>query len=141
MTNFTKNLMIAAAALVLSASVVSAQTVLTADIPFAFQISGKVLPAGTYRVANTSNSGLPIFLLRNSEGQSAVVMPVAANDPAKAWKSDRNPRLAFSCGSERCILLDLWTGGDAPAYRMSNSKTVDLNSHIAVVVMRPDKAD
>jgi hypothetical protein len=142
MTNFTKNLMAAAAALVVSAGMVSAQTVIMkADVPFAFQVNGKVMPAGTYYVANHSKTSVPVFSLQNYQGQSAMTAPPVPQDAAKAWRADQQPRLAFECGDSGCALSQVWTGGAAPAYKLSRPKTMGLNTHIAVVVMRPDKGD
>ena len=141
MTNFTKNLMAAAAALVVSAGLASAQTMLKADVPFAFQVNGKVMSAGTYRVANVSTNGVPVFALRSDDGQSIVTLPGSSHDADKAWRADRQPRLAFECAADNCALSQVWAGGDAPAYNIGHRKTVDINRHIAVVVMRPEKGD
>ena len=46
MTNLTKNIMIAAAALMVVAGVAGAQTI-QAEVPFGFRAAGTVLPAGS----------------------------------------------------------------------------------------------
>jgi hypothetical protein len=137
MTNFTKNLMTAAAAVVVSAGLASAQG-LKADVPFAFSVGGKVLPAGTYQISSVRASA-PIFGLDGENGR-AVAMAQAAHDPAAAWSADGKARLVFACG-DSCVLREIWTGGISPAYRFSQPKGTDINSHIAVVVMRTDKGD
>jgi hypothetical protein len=60
MKNLTKNMMIAAAALVVAAGAAQAQTI-KAEVPFSFRVAGTVLPAGEYRVVTQSRGGLPIF--------------------------------------------------------------------------------
>src|SRR2546422_502319 len=75
MTNFTKNLTLAAAALVVAAGAASAQTIaLKVDIPFAFQVAGKAMPAGAYRVTNVSSNSTAVFALQ-TPGSSVVVLP------------------------------------------------------------------
>jgi hypothetical protein len=139
MKKSTKSLILAAAALVVATGTISAQT-LNADIPFAFRVSGKVLPAGTYRIENTSRTGSPILVLRNADGNGAMALPTGSHDAAKDWRADGRPRLEFAC-AETCDLSQLWVGGNHDAYDLKRPKSTDLGTRIAVVVMRTDKAD
>ena len=50
MKNLTKNMTIAAAALMVAAGVAGAQTI-QAEVPFGFRAAGTVMPAGSYRVS------------------------------------------------------------------------------------------
>ncbi|HYW42435.1 MAG TPA: hypothetical protein VE959_06235 [Bryobacteraceae bacterium] len=140
MTNFTKNLIVGAAALVVAAGAASAES-LKADIPFAFQVGGKTMPAGTYLVSNIAVSSTGVLRFTDKGGGSAVVMPRNKHDARKEWKLDGSPRLAFECGASGCALIEAWDGTGNPAYGMSRPKTVDMETHIAVVLMRPDKGD
>jgi len=141
MTNFTKNLIVGAAALVVAAGTASAQ-MMKADVPFAFQVGGKAMAAGTYSVRNVAvNNSNGVLQFRDGNGNSAIAMPKNRHNASKEWKSDGSPRLAFECGASGCALIEVWDGAGVSAYGMSRPKTVDMETHIAVVVMRPDKGD
>jgi hypothetical protein len=133
MTNFTKNLMVAAAALVVAAGVASAQT-LKADIPFAFQVGNKALAAGTYTV-DQPTAGSEVYRVRN-EKDGAIVLARTRQDPSKDWKAEGTPKMAFRCGAARCALVGLWDGTGRPAYTFAAPKGVDMGTRIAVVTMR-----
>jgi hypothetical protein len=139
MTSFSKKLMAAAAVLVASAGIVSAQTVLNADVPFAFVVNGKAMPAGTYRLAAVRGNA-PVFLIDGRDGNRMMALAQKAHEPSRAWQADQQARLVFECGNT-CVLRQIWTGDGRPAYDMAAPKAVDINSRIAVVVMRTDKGD
>ena len=140
MTNFTKNFMIAAAALAVAAGGASAQS-LKADIPFAFQVRGKVMAAGTYRVDQIGSAEIYRFR-NNNDGQAVLVLPAAKHDPRKEWKADGDAKLAFECGPAGCALTELWDGTGRPSYTFHRPKNVDMGTRVAIVTMRPDnKAD
>src|SRR5437868_14368894 len=99
MKNLTKNMMIAAAALVVAAGAAQAQQ-LKAEIPFSFRAAGNVMPAGEYRVVPGHASGAPIFQLINADAHSsAFAMPYAGN-PAPT----DNAKLTFQCVGANCWL-------------------------------------
>ena len=133
MTNFTKNLLVAAAALAVAAGAASAQP-LQADIPFAFEVNGNVLSAGTYRVDHISNLGHVYRFMGGQE--SAIVLAASEHDAQKAWKAAGNGKLAFECGPNRCVLVELWDGTGRPATSFYRPKTVDMGTRIAIVNMR-----
>jgi len=138
MTNFTKNLLIAAAALTLTASVVSAQT-LKAEIPFTFAVSGKVLTAGAYQI--NAASATKIVSVRGIETRdSALTVKGPSADPRPEWKADHQARLVFECDSSLCTLIKMYNGDDA-VYNLSHPKSSAMGTRIAVIVMRPDKGD
>ena len=138
MTNYLKDLIIAAAALAVSAGAASAQA-LNADIPFAFEAAGKTLPAGRYKVDRIATD---VYTLTNRSAGYSVFAPAASrHDPQKAWKLAGQPKLSFACSGERCALIELWNGGPV-AYGFRRPKSLDMGVRIAEVTMRPDgKAD
>jgi hypothetical protein len=140
MTNFTKNFLVAAAALAVAAGGASAQS-LKADIPFAFQVHGKVMPAGTYRVDQITAAD--VYRFRNDHsGQAVLVLPATKHDARKEWKAEGSAKLAFECGPASCALTELWDGTARPSYTFHRPKNVDMGTRIAIVNMRPDnKAD
>jgi len=104
MTNFTNRLLMAAAALVASAGLSSAQT-LTAKVPFDFQVGGQELPAGT-QVFGKLASGSPVYKISNPGARkNAAFIGQAPSTP----KADSQERLVFECGPESCVLTELWT--------------------------------
>ncbi len=139
MTNLTNKIMMAVAALAL-AGVASAQS-LRADIPFAFQVGDKLMAPGPYLVYVNNSSGTELFRLYNvEEKQGALTLADFKQDPAKEWKADGKPRLAFECAS-RCALSEIWTGsGSQISYRMHTPKTHE-EVRVAVVIAQPAKAD
>ncbi|HYW42436.1 MAG TPA: hypothetical protein VE959_06240 [Bryobacteraceae bacterium] len=141
MTNFTKNLMVAAAALVVTAGAVSAQT-LKADIPFAFQVSGKVMPAGTYQVDYSRIQSDRTVLFRGVDNRySALAIKTSTADAGRQWREDGRARLAFECGTSVCSLTGMWDGTSVFAYGLSHPRTVEMGTRIAVVIMRPDNGE
>ncbi len=140
MTNITKSLMVAAAALTL-AGVASAQT-LKAEIPFAFTVTGKLMQPGTYEVSRLNTGARTIRLLNMAVRESALAVPNVAHDPAKEWKADGKARLAFECGSTQCALSQMWNGdSSSPAQSFRTPRSHRESMHVAVIIARPIKAD
>jgi len=139
MTNFTTRMMIAAATVVVAAGVASAQT-MKAEIPFTFRAGDKMMPAGTYHVANVNHqTSTPMFHIANSASRAAVVLvPRSAADPKSAWTKDGAPMLAFECSGSDCALTAVWTGAHTPAYNISHPKLGNEGPmRVATISMRP----
>ena len=73
------------------------------EIPFNFAVSGKVLPAGEYRMVSAPHQ----IKIEDSIG-TAVAM-VLAND-AVARSAENNDRIVFHCYRDRCFLAEVWSG-------------------------------
>jgi hypothetical protein len=134
MTYLLKNLVVAAAAMAL-AGIASAQTV-KADVPFAFNVGTKLMQPGTYLVSVLNSSGHDIYKLTNTEQRESVMAGVfVAHDPAKEWRADGRPRLAFECGESECTLAEFWNGvSGAPSYRFHLPKPRGESFHLAIIV-------
>ena len=141
MTNFTRSIMFAAAALTL-AGAASAQS-LKADIPFAFNVGNKLMQPGIYDVHVLGTGGVRTYRLLNTAArEAAVAMPSYAHNANKEWKADGKPRLAFECGASRCSLSELWSGDTTgPAYKFPTSKSRNESMRVAVIVAEPTKAE
>ena len=113
MTTAMKQLTIMAAVLVLATGTASAQT-LNAQIPFAFTAGGKVLPPGGYEV-QVKNSNSLVILSNFEAREGAMLLPSDRSDAASEWRAKGDPVLIFQCGTGRCALIRLWTGGGNPA--------------------------
>lgn len=124
MTNFTTNLMIAAAALVAAAGAANAQTTMEAKIPFDFNAAGAFHAAGTYRVQTTTTaSGGPLIVIRDVQtAESSITYSYPDGNAKEAWKVTGNPVLSFRCAGERCVLSSVWLGNGAPDYRVPAPK-------------------
>lgn len=97
-----------------------------ADIPFAFETSGKVLPAGEYLLEQTNVNG--IFQLYDADGHSLFVT-------AHANKEDEpgNPKLAFLCYRNDRILSEVWTN-DGKGYLIGSSEKA-MKRHLEMATL------
>lgn len=112
---FTHIILTAGLSAMLGSLVLSAQEKKeTATIPFAFEASGRILPAGDYTVSEHSARG--VFVLRNTEGDALFV-----NAPMNDKGAADNPRLTFNCYGNDRILSEIWTD-DGSGYSVTSSK-------------------
>jgi hypothetical protein len=140
MTNFTKSIMVAAAALTL-AGAASAQG-LKANIPFAFRVGDKLMQPGAYQITTVGTTIQSYRLFNISARDAALTLPNVSHDPAREWKADGKPRLAFECGTSECSLSELWDGVSAnPAHRFPTSRSRKESMRVAVVVAEPIRAE
>jgi hypothetical protein len=76
------------------------------NVPFAFTVGDKAMPAGEYRVADLSRAQ-SVQMIAQSNGRASIMVmtnPIvrAANAPA--------PRLTFHRYGNRYFLVQIWTG-------------------------------
>jgi hypothetical protein len=93
----------------LGSSILSAQgQKAVANIPFAYHVGEKTLPAGTYTIAK-STSSQSVFALRETDTGHEIFMPVVRHDSGdkNAWN------LTFSCYSGECSLSQIRMAGDS----------------------------
>ena len=130
MTRLTTKLMIAAAALV-AAGAASAQT-MKADIPFAFQASGKVMAAGTYYVDFLRGTGGTVTI-RSLHHGAVLAKPITHKDGTV-----EAPKLVFACGRGTCSLSQAWPGYSGSGLVFDTPK-VDPREQasLTVISMRP----
>src|ERR1700738_260378 len=83
-------------------SVLTAQDRELATVPFAFQVSDKTMPSGTYAATEMNSTGL-IQLTNQSTRESIMVS-------AFIPKSDKDgqSKLTFNCYSGHCFLSEVW---------------------------------
>jgi hypothetical protein len=114
-----KKLTMTVAALAIATGVAGAQT-FRADVPFAFQVGGKVMPAGEYRLQ--INKGYHTVTVANYDAkQTAMVMSNGATYLTHA-EANTAPTLTFACGTGRCALARLSTGSAEPALTFPTPK-------------------
>lgn len=100
---FTRLILTAGLSALFGSLVLSAQNQKeVANIPFAFQASGQVLPAGEYYVSETSARG--VFTVADADGHSLFVASRLDSEEAAG-----NPRLVFRCYGNERVLGQIWT--------------------------------
>ncbi len=94
-----------------------------ADIPFAFLVSHKTMPAGHYKVSQ-SNMGSSVFLLTDDQRHSTMVQlgSLVKGAPDK-------PSITFSCYGKECVLAKVTPPGTPNAYALSQSGIEKSLSH------------
>ncbi len=140
MTNFTKSIMVAAAALVV-AGAASAQS-MRADIPFAFHVGNKLMQPGVYEISAFTKN-VPTYRFMNINLRESAVTPTnLAHDPAKDWKADSKPRIVFACGASGCSISDLWDGQPGSfAHEFPGAKSRHEATRMAVIVAEPIRGE
>src|SRR5215472_10746631 len=99
--------MLAAAGLVVSTAMMDGQTMLTADIPFAFRTAGGVQPAGHYALSLVSLQGNIIKFQDLNTGRSTLVATGSRDEDTR----DTHSRLVFRCADQSgCALAGIWIG-------------------------------
>jgi len=136
------NMILAVAALAVAAGTASAQMMMKAEIPFAFRVGRQVMQPGEYRVRVFRNtSSTPILSLADFDADRTVLLMATNRNPVpEAWKTAGLPKLSFTCGEGPCTVTGVWMGQgyifNFPAARGKNAE-----SHLAEIVLRPERAD
>ena len=76
------------------------------NVPFAFVVQGKTLPAGQYRIENDG----PLVLLRGEKGNTAA-MYVLANPAGGRDPAGEKAALIFTRYETQYRLTDVWESG------------------------------
>jgi len=131
MTNFTKNLMIAAAALTIAVGVAGAQT-MKAEIPFGFRAAGAVMPAGSYLVnADQTAGGLTFFKLTNQDTHRSILAVPYTHIGQKPGETP--VALTFACSGAHCTLVQA-APGSGESYRFKSPDLgKDRDTRLAVI--------
>ena len=135
MKTTTMRTLIAAAALVVAAGSASAQSY-KAEVPVAFQVGSKAMPAGSYHVRLTNSAAGQVVVYNRATKTSAVLVSAIRADVSKSWLASGSPIITLECTDGVCRLGKLWTGSDTFAYQFSTPKapTGDLVAHRTTVV-------
>jgi hypothetical protein len=136
----TKAMTTAAAVLLVTAGVASAQSTMKAEVPFAFTVNNKVIEPGTIRVRFSGQSVKLLFVDNFDTKQSYIAMPQSSADAPKDWVESGQAKLAFDCSSGTCVLARVWRG-EGSAYDVYRPKTRSGDVHLTEIVMKPDKGD
>ncbi len=142
MKRLTNCMTTATAVLMMTAGAVSAQSILKAEVPFAFYVGGKVMEPGTIRVRllGGNTSSVALIVDNFNARRSYIVLPKSTGDAPKQWIASGVPKLGFDCSTGACILVQAWAG-QGYAYQFYRPKTRGGEMHLTEIVMKPDKAD
>jgi hypothetical protein len=84
----------------------------TADIPFAFMVNGKQLPAGKYVVRNGGTQNL--MVIQNAETKDSAAFLIRGGRTGK----DASAKLIFNKYGERRFLSEVWDGVSQSAHAL-----------------------
>ena len=142
MKRITNYVTTAAAVLIATAGVASAQSTLKAEVPFAFHVGSNVMEPGTIRLQLMSrHTGNQALVVSNSDTKrSYVVLPKSIGDAPKSWVASGVPKLGFDCSSGTCILAKAWNG-EGYAYEFYRPKTKSGETLLTEIVMTPDRGN
>jgi hypothetical protein len=136
MTRTALRLTMAAAAILASAGLVSAQS-MKAEIPFAFHVGTARFLPGTYQVhVTTSNGARKLVQVYSVETRRSVMAAPGVTSPRRPSES---ALAVFVCSEGRCELAGVKGLGGAE-YTFARSK-IGPATRIAEVVLKPDRAD
>jgi hypothetical protein len=96
---------------------------LEADIPFAFVVSNRTMPAGKYRVSRLTTSA-PVFTLNDGRGSGIIVML-----PNREDGKPEAPSLTFACYGSEHVLAKITPPDSPTAYALTESSVEKNLSH------------
>ena len=99
------------------ASIVPAEELRKAHVPFAFEAAGQRFEAGTYALRR-QNTGGSMWLRNDTAGQAAYLTPV----PVGKTKSADRSSLTFRCYASQCFLAKFQFSGTQTVYAILPSK-------------------
>jgi len=101
-------------AMLVNATGAYAQSAVRANVPFAFKVGPKQLPAGAYEI-NTKNEGS--VLIRNRESRASAMTIVRREYPR-----DSRAMLVFHHLGNQYFLTAIWPGGQSSGMAINPSK-------------------
>lgn len=116
--------------LVASAAYAQVSYPLRADIPFAFNVRGEALPAGTYRVSYSPTPGLLTITGVDPNAGTALALARSEVDPKGA---SGEARLVFHCTGKNCSLAEVWqgsTGAGVQLPKASSERRVSFETRV-----------
>jgi hypothetical protein len=130
MTNLTKNLTIAAAAMMVAAGVAGAATI-KAEVPFGFQANGSNMSAGSYTVVANRESGSLILKVRNDDTHRSIMTVPYAENIQKSGEPEAS--LTFECTGSNCALVKV-AAGTGRSFQIWKAKAEkDGDTRVAVI--------
>ena len=108
-------LAILAAALIVSVPFAQAQSRVKAEVPFAFSLQDKTMPAGNYQIIAVSDRVLEV---RNLDAQHGQLLAKQISVQSK----DQSPKLVFHKYGDQYFLSQIWDGQNDTGIQLAESK-------------------
>jgi|HubBroStandDraft_6_1064221.scaffolds.fasta_scaffold1842541_1 hypothetical protein len=105
-----------AVALTVSVSFAQAQSRVQADVPFAFSLQGRAMPAGNYQIIARSGQVLEVRSLDSQHGQ-LLIKPMSLQS-----SKDQSPKLVFHKYGDQYFLSQIWYGDSHYGVGFAESK-------------------
>ena len=105
-----------AAALIVSVPFAQAQSRVKADVPFAFSLQDKAMPAGNYQIIALSDRVLEVWNLDAQHGQ------LLAKQMSVQSSKDQSPKLVFHKYGDQYFLSQIWDGQNDTGIELAESK-------------------
>lgn len=105
-----------AVALIVSVPFAQAQNGVKADVPFAFSLQDKAMPAGNYQIVWLSDQAFEVRNLDGGLGQLLLKQISVQSSQAKS------PRLVFHKYGEQYFLSEIWYGDSHYGIALAESK-------------------
>jgi hypothetical protein len=99
--------------MLVNATAAYAQSAVRANVPFAFKVGPKQLPAGAYEI--TANNG--VVMIRNRETRTGALTTVRREDPRHSGAV-----LVFHHLGKQYFLSGIWRGPDSSGMAIARSK-------------------
>ncbi len=114
--NFYGALAMLAAALIVSVPFVQAQSRVNANVPFAFSLQDKAMPAGNYEIIAQSGQALEVRNLETNHRQ--LLLRQIAVQASK----EQSPKLVFHKYGDQYFLTQIWYGDSHYGVGFAESK-------------------
>jgi hypothetical protein len=88
------------------ATLASGQVTLTADIPFAFNAGGKLLPAGQYEIIPSASE--PVIRVRNVANRTEILDKIVTRTAAAVHTTSADAHLVFDKIGDKYTLSEIW---------------------------------
>lgn len=129
-----KTRILAVAAVLLVSTMVSAQChaqttiAMKGNVPFAFTVGDKTLPAGEYSVQNVIWGNESVQLIRSLGGSDSFVVGTLQAD---GKNNDSSPCLVFHRYGDQYFLSQIWYGSDSGRELSKSRREKELAGHEA----------
>jgi hypothetical protein len=105
-----------AVALIVSVPFVQAQSKLQADVPFAFTLQDKAMPAGNYQIIAVDDQVLEVWNMDSHRGK-LLLKQISVQAPEA-----KSPRLVFNKYGDHYFLSEIWDGRSKDGIALAESK-------------------
>jgi hypothetical protein len=131
MSSLKLNLITAIATMIAATATASAQSTLTANVPFSFKVNSKtVLPAGDYNVVRGSTNPMIWAFEDRMTGKKTMV----AIGQVNSSRMSDSAKLEFRCHADQCALSKIQVGNSEAGYEINVSKPANSEEARTVVV-------